>query len=345
MKILFIVPYPSQGPSNRYRVEQYLPFLREKGVIYALSPFYCSSAWRIFTQKGNYLLKGPLLIYFWFMRLKDVFRALFYDVVFIHREACPLGDHFFETLLRMTAKKVIYDFDDSVFLKKPLKIKSVIRSSNTVIAGNRYLQDYAWRYNKNVKVLPTCIDTFRYMPRGRSEKKERLVIGWIGTPSTSVYLDSLRDVFRAVASKYSNVEFVFVGARFEDGHLPVRSYAWKIETEREILGTFDIGIMPLFNDDWAKGKCGFKIIQYMAMGIPAVASAVGMNFEIIEDASDGFLVKDDPEWISRLSLLITDEKLRNKIGLQGRKKVTERYSLDVNREKFLGIIEKTYAKE
>ncbi|KPK41438.1 MAG: hypothetical protein AMJ78_05485 [Omnitrophica WOR_2 bacterium SM23_29] len=342
MKVLFVVPYPTEGPSNRFRVEQYLPHLKARGITYSIRPFYNSSVYKILYRKGYYIRKVLYLLFFMLRRIRDVFSARSYDAVFIHREAYPFAGYIFEWLFRALGIKLIYDFDDSIFLKKPKKLKKIISLSDYVIAGNEFLRGYASQYNKNVFVLPTCIDTQVYKPKLKLPNKDKVVIGWIGTSFTSIYLDLLRGVYEALADKYENIEFRMVGGYLKNSNLPIIFKEWSLGSEVSDLQEFDIGVMPLFDDDWAKGKCGFKIIQYMAVGIPTVASGVGMNTEIIEDGKDGFLVSKEEEWVNRLSLLIEDKELREKMGNLGRLKVESLYSVETNKEKFVGLLEKVH---
>lgn len=340
MKILFIVPYPTEGPSNRFRVEQYLPHLKDRGISYSVRPFYNSSIYRILYEKGYFVRKALFLLFFMLRRTRDILGARNYNVVFIHREAYPFASYIYEWLFRFFGKKLIYDFDDSIFLKKPIKIKKIISMSDYVIAGNDFLKDYAFQYNKNVAVLPTCIDTQIYRPKNKPKDRNKIVIGWIGTSFTAIYLDLLKDVYATLADRFKNIEFRVIGGYLKNLNLPITPKRWSLESEVSDLQEFDIGVMPLFDDDWAKGKCGFKIIQYMAVGIPTVASRVGMNVEIIEDGKDGFLVGNKEEWVEKLSLLIEDRGLREKMGKLGRMKVESLYSIDANKQKYIDILEK-----
>lgn len=345
MKVLFIVPYPKEGPSYRFRVLQYLPYLKEKGIIYSLRPFSDTYFYRILYKRGQFIKKSLLLLLFILRRFYDVFSACSYDVTFIHREAGPFPDYIFEWLFRVFTKRVIYDFDDSIFLKKPLKIKKMMAMSCSVIAGNEFLKGYALCYNKRVTVLPTCIDTGIYRPRLGERNGEKVVIGWIGTPFTSIYLDMLKDVYRVLRDKYANVEFRVVGVILPGNGPVLNCREWSLDSEVSELQGFDIGVMPLFDDDWARGKCAFKIIQYMAVGIPTVASSVGMNKEVIEDGRDGFLVKDKQGWIDKLCLLIENKELRLRMGSYARQKAEQMYSVKANKDKFISIIEESRCVE
>jgi glycosyltransferase involved in cell wall biosynthesis len=341
MKILFIVPYPSEGQSNRFRVEQYLPGLKERGIAYSLRPFCDSRTYKILFKKGRYFRKIIFVAYFLLRRFYDVFSARSYDIVFIHREAYPFEGDVFERLFRLFGKKIVFDFDDSIFLKKPVKTERTVRLSDYVIVGNGFLRDYALKYNKNVTVLPTCIETRVYKPGNKAAAGDKVVIGWIGTSFTSIYLPILKDVYEALAARYKQLEFRIVGGCLKDFKPPfLVCKDWSLESEVGELQGFDIGVMPLFDDEMAKGKCAFKILEYMAVGIPAVASRSGMNTEVIEDGKDGFLAGSKEEWVERLSLLVEDKELREKMGKAGREKAERLYSIKANEERFIGILNK-----
>ncbi len=346
MKILFIVPYPTSGPSNRFRVEQYLPYLDEKKVVYRVRPFYNTGLYFLLRKRGYYFEKFAYLSAFSLRRLADLFRSLSCDVVFIHREAFPAKDYIFEWLFRKFAKRMIYDFDDSVFLKKPAKVKAVVRMADRVIAGNDFLRNYAALLNKDVVILPTCIDTGRYKPAAEKGNGRKVIIGWIGTPTTSEYLKELKDVFKYILDKYKNVEIRIVGGMSGNFLGPGLVYKnWSLEREVRDLQEFDIGIMPMPDNEWTRGKCAFKIIQYMASGIPSVASPVGMNLEVIKDSVNGLFASSAAEWREKLSTLIELPELRRTLGENGRKTVVERYSLEANKDKFLGLLRKDTAGE
>lgn len=340
MKVLFIVPYPIEGQSSRFRVEQYLPYLREKGIIYKLRPFCTSYIYKVLFKKGYYLKKIIFGFLFIFKRIIDLLRAPSYDLIFIHREAYPFDDYILEVLFKILGRKMVFDFDDSIFIKKPRKTRKSIAISDCVIVGNTFLRDYVLQYNKNVVVLSTCIDTELYKPAYR-KPSDKVVIGWIGTTFTGIYLDVLRDVYYELFRKYPFVEFRVIGATFEDKRLPLACKPWSLADEVSDIQQFDIGVMPLFNDDMARGKCAFKIIEYMAVGIPAVASKIGMNMDVIEDEKEGFLVTTKEEWIEKLSYLIKDKELRCRMGNYGRLKAEAIYSVTANKERFLEILKES----
>lgn len=341
MRVLFLVPYPTEGASNRIRVEQFLPYLESQNVIVKVRPFANRRFYRILYLQGHYIEK-----LFWFFvstinRVFDLFRAIRYDLIFIHREAYPFGGPFIESLVHGMGKPIIFDFDDAIFLpntskenrhidrfKNPDKVCAIIRMSRSVIAGNKYLEEFTLRYNDNVVIIPSCVDTDRYIPATHRKDADTVTIGWIGSVTTQGYLSGMKDVFAALSARHKNVIFRVIGAQLDNDFFNgVVSKRWSLDNEISDLQEIDIGIMPLSDDEWSKGKCGFKAILYMACGLPVVASAVGANNYIIDDAITGFLPRTKEEWVERLSALIRDEELRRKMGRKGREKAVREYSL------------------
>ncbi len=357
MRILFIVPYPPEGASNRLRVEQYIPYLKTKGIRYRIRPFVNKNFYKILYIKGHYFSKA----FYFFMsilnRLFDIFRALKYDIIFIHREALPIGSILIETILSKIKKKIIFDFDDAVFLpntsksnnyierfKNPNKISRIITLSDCVIVGNNYLAEYADKFNNNVIVIPTPIDTNKYTVDTNRRNSSEVTIGWIGSFTTRSYLEEIWHVLELLKMKYSNVKLKFIGnwSELKNPFDKAEYKEWSMESEISDVRSFDIGIMPMPDDMWTKGKCGFKAILYMACGIPVVASPVGTNMEIIEDGVNGFFADSEKEWIDRLSMLIEDLELRKRIGMAGRDTVEKRYSVAHTADYFIAALNEAY---
>ena len=353
MKVIFLEPYPIEGPSSRYRVEQYIPYLRANGIKCIVRPFAGSAFYRILYKKGAYLRK---LLYFSAgaaRRSMDFLIALSCDVIFIHLEAFPLGPPVMEWLLARLGKKLIYDLDDAIYLgaasqsniflkrlKCPWKIPKIIGLSRHVITCNEHLEKYSLEYNRSVTVIHTSVDTDRFKPAVKGPSGT-IMIGWIGSHSTAKYLESLKAVFERLADKKYGFKLKVVGASrkvFDIPGVEITYKDWSLGEEIEEFQSLDIGVYPLPDDEWTAGKTGFKTIQYMSVGIPCVASDAGPNRVIIEEGLNGFLAKDNDDWVSKLSRLIEDRGLREKIGVAGRKTVVERYSLKVNAPKILRII-------
>lgn len=353
-RIAIICPYPiHEAPSQRFRFEQYLTFWREEGCYVETFPFLNHNAWSFFYHNGKPIQKVLALARGMFMRFIFLFKALKFDTIFIHREAMPIGPPCFEWFVcKILKKKVIYDFDDAVWLpnyskqharfhwlKSYWKIKFIIKWASKVIAGNKYLESYALIYNSNVVIIPTTIDTSFHRFFNTNEKKKEVVIGWTGTHTTMFYLHQITPVLHELAKKY---EFVFrvISNSKPDFDIPNLEYIpWKKETEIHDLSEFTIGVMPLTEDEWSKGKCGFKALQYMSLGIPTVASDVGVNAEIIRNGFNGFVATSRQDWYASLASLIEDPKLRTTMGETGLSTVQHFFSVDVFKEKYMDILE------
>lgn len=348
-KLLIITNhYPDRSPGQRFRFEQYLPYLRSKGMQVDVSFLLNEKDDKVFYSRGNYFGKMQIALRGIFKRIKDLGRASKYDVIFIFREAIFLGSPFFEKGFSRKAK-IVFDFDDSIWipnvsaankmfsvLKNPAKTGSIIKQTDLVFAGNNYLADYARQFCDNVVIIPTTIDTeeYRFIER---VPKDRVCIGWSGSITTIEHFETGLKAFIELKKKYGEkIYFKVIGdGRYRNEELGVQGLPWRKEDELKELSEIDIGIMPLPDSEWAKGKCGLKGLQYMALGIPTIMSPVGVNSEIIKDGENGFLAGTDKEWVDKLSLLIDSFELRRKIGAAGYKTVEDKYSVHANRDLYL----------
>ncbi|MBU0764309.1 MAG: glycosyltransferase, partial [Bacteroidetes bacterium] len=351
-KVLFIAPlYPDRSPSQRFRFEQFLDYLELNGYSYKFSFLVSKKHDKTFYSRGKLLSKLILLIRFIFIRLRDVITAGRYDMIFIQREAFFLGTSVFEYLLSLSGAKLIFDFDDSIWLenvssanrnllwlKNQQKTAKIIGYADMVFAGNRYLADYAGQFNNNVHIIPTTIDTDEYRPYIVKDKTE-VCIGWSGSITTIEHFSLAVPFLRRIKQKYGQkVSFKVIGDdTFRNEELGVQGVAWRKQDELLELTGFDIGIMPLPDTEWAKGKCGLKGLQYMSLGIPTIMSPVGVNTEIIRNGINGFLADSEDEWVRRLSELIESRELREKLGSAGRETVINRYSFDAQKNRYLEL--------
>lgn len=355
MRILFLVPYPTgEAPSQRFRFEQYFGLLQEENIEFTVSSFWGLRAWSILYKRGHWIEKIAWLLIGFAKREVDLWRSFRYDLVFIHRECAPIGPPIFEYILAKTfRKKIIYDFDDAIWMDNTSdenklarwvkfhgKVKSICHWSYRVSCGNEWLANYARQFNRSVTVNPTTINTENHHTIASYtsiQKDERIIIGWTGTHSTVGYLNSILPVIQSLEKKFSMVVRIISN---KDPQIPLASIEfvpWKKETEIQDLRSFDIGIMPLPDDEWAKGKCGFKALQYMSLGIPSVVSAVGVNTAIIEQGTNGYLCTSLSEWQANLESLILDKALRAEMGGKARAMVIEKFSVQSNTGNFLSL--------
>jgi glycosyltransferase involved in cell wall biosynthesis len=350
-KILFIAAHRSKrSPSQRYRFEQYFEFLNQNGFVCKLSNLLDENDDRIFYGNGNVLQKFFITLKGSFKRLFDVLDARKYDIILVQREAFMTYTTFFERQFSKSKAKLVYDFDDSLWLldtseanqkwewmKSPNKTSRIISLSDLVFAGNNYLANYAKQFNTNVVVIPTTIDTALFKRQSNYQENEKVTIGWSGSHTTIKHFESAIPFLRRLKEKYqNNICFKLMGdPAYSNAELDIIGIPWSNENEVAILESFDIGIMPLPQDEWVKGKCGLKGLSYMSLEVPTIMSAVGVNPEIIRDGVNGFLANDENEWFEKLSLLIDDFELRKKIGKAGRLTVLERYSVDSQKYNYL----------
>ncbi len=325
MRILFLIPRDNMA-SARLRALQYIPILKQNDIVAE-------------SMIAPRTLSGKINLY---RKLKE------YDLVFIQRK---LFQPWEIRLIRSFSHFLIYDMDDAVMFKdrggpqpdQPVyerKFRGTAKSADLIIVGNRYLKEQVFPFHSNVEILPTCVDLDRHQTKIH-QKKECITIGWIGSRSTLRYVESLRAVFNDLTRIHKNIELKIIADSFPDfPEIPVLKIPWQEETEIRELQSLDIGIMPLPEDRWTRGKCGFKLIQYMAVGVPAVCSPVGMNREIIQDGVNGFWASEHEEWCGKLDRLIRDSHLRKTIGMAGRATVEQYYSIEVTGKKLVNILER-----
>jgi glycosyltransferase involved in cell wall biosynthesis len=345
LDVLFSV-VGSSIPSSRFRVMQFLPHLEPHGVRAGLSYGYGSQ----YNLHGRRIY-GPAYKLFGRMRraARTVAQASRWDVVFLQRTALPFTA-LPERLTSARNPRIIFDFDDAIFLDERGMVRGrrhrafldAIAASAHVVAGNQFLADHTAAPDKTT-VVPTVIDTDRYRPAAASvsDRGTTVWMGWMGTASNFYQLDRIVPVLEQVLSARPTVRLRIVSnARFEPlgSHPGVEQVPWSAEHEIELLQSFDIGIMPLDDTPWSRGKCGFKLIQFMAVGKPVVASAVGVNNQIVSEGVSGHLVKDGDEWSEALISLIDSRAERERMAPNARRRIESSYSIHSVLPTLLGIM-------
>ncbi|HUV03776.1 MAG TPA: glycosyltransferase family 4 protein [Armatimonadota bacterium] len=313
MRILFITDSDITGASFRYRVHQYIGILEAEAL-----------ACEVVRARA--------------MPIRSLRRLREYDVVFVQKKLFSVP---WILAASRCARRMIFDFDDAIWtcpkhdwslptrMKVRQRLRTMLSKSSCVTVGNGYLADYARKYNSNVVVIPTCLDTRYYRPAPRPRQSEQVRIGWMGSKPNLVYLEHLEPVFRRLSADAGVSLVVISNHEYRSRKLPTQFIPWTLDGELAALHGLDIGLMPLPDDDWTRGKCGFKTILYMACGIPSVSSRVGFNNELVLDGHNGFLAGDEQEWVDKISLLAHDPELRRRIGQEGRRTAEEKYSLEV----------------
>lgn len=340
-KILILCPYPRGGaPGQRFRYEMYLDELKDYNLEYVIQPFLDEATNRILFEYGMFFKKAFGVLRGYWRRFLTLFKVRKFDFVFIFREASPLGPPVFEWIItKLLRKKIIYDFDDAIFLpfksesnsitnlfKFTRKVNSICKWSYKISCGNAYLANYAESYNSSVYILPTVVDTELTHNRLKVHEGIATNVGWTGSHSTNFLIKLVVPAIKNLQKKY-NLNFIVISSlRPEFAGINSSFIKWNKESEIEDLFKIDIGIMPLTDDNWTRGKCGFKAIQYLSLGIPAVVSPVGVNSEIIKPDITGYLANNILEWEQYLEQLIQDPELRNRIGENGRIHVEGNYS-------------------
>jgi glycosyltransferase involved in cell wall biosynthesis len=341
INVLALSPIPEEGAGCRFRVSQYVPYLGSHGIEVRVSSFYTPEFFRLVYRHGHYLTKSSAFLRLLARRWSVLNEVDRYDAVLLYREAIPIGPPFIERQIARRGIPIVYDFDDAIFLpnvseanraisflKSTSRPKEIIRFSRHVMVGNEFLAQYARQFNPNVTVVPTAVDTSRFAPRPPASRAPGpLVVGWIGSPTTFHYLDSIAPLLQDVATRHSFVLRVSgAGKPIRFPGVSVHEEKWSLDREVTLFNTCDVGVYPLDDDDWARGKCGFKAIQFMACGVPTVAAAVGVNREIIRDGENGFLASTPAEWVAKLERLLSDAALRARFARAGRETIEERYS-------------------
>jgi glycosyltransferase involved in cell wall biosynthesis len=354
MNVVFLFPYPlAKVPSQRFRFEQYFQLLEQRRFSIHKQAFLDDKLWGILYTQGHYWQKILGFIRGYSRRIAVLGKVRCADFVFIHRECAPAGPPVFEWFIaKILRKKIIYDFDDAIWVtdrkdeslvmrvtKWRSKVQTICRWSYKVSAGNNYLADFAREVNSHVFVIPTTIDTTQYIPRKQSEsRRASVIIGWTGSRSTLKYLKDVEDVLKKLEDEFPDVSYLIVADQKPSLSLDRwRFEPWQEKNEIDVLRYMDIGLMPLPDEAWANGKCGLKALQYMALAIPPVISPVGVNKQIVTQGVEGFLAGNAHDWYIHLKELITNATLRQEMGQRSHKRLLEHYSVESNSASFVSL--------
>ena len=348
-KILFIVPYPyNTAPSQRLKFEQYYDDFEKLGYQITRSPFIGEGFWKIIYKKGFYFSKIVYTVLSYLRRYLALTKVSKYDIVYVHLWGTPFGFPVYEWLVRRLSKKVIYDIDDLIyqggsspnnavagFLKSKWKVNYLMKYADHVLVSTDKLLNYTNQFTNHVSMIPATIDVKKYNFKKNSDL-DKVVIGWSGSHTTSKYLHLLDGVFKQILARHNDVKIMVMGdENYAVEGLDIELIEWTAETEIANLQQFDIGLHPVPDEEWVYGKSGGKLVQYMAAGLPIIASAIGPNFKAISEGYNGFLVTTEVDWIDKLDLLITDKQLRKQMGANSKEFAIKHYSVEANLSKYL----------
>lgn len=345
LEVVAYVPYPSAGASSRYRVYQFADRLAALGIRLDVRPFHDDATFARLYRAGRLVGKVADFTRGAVRRWNELDSAGRYDACLVHREAWPFVGHAALERLMSRQPRCVFDFDDALFLpnvspthqafarlKATDQCEWLVSRARGVAAGNAWLAAWARGVRPSaaadsVVVVPTAVDTAAWSPRpSRPAGPPRLV--WIGSHTTVSYLDPLRPALQRLSRQHPGLELHVIGGRFAVEGVRVIEHEWSLENEVRQVGACDIGLAPLPDDDWSRGKCGLKLLLYMSLGLPSVASPVGVNLEMVSDDVNGRLVADSDACVEAVSRLIGDPLERVRLGSAARRTVEERYSVD-----------------
>jgi len=348
MNVVFFTKYTRKGASSRLRTFQYLDYYESQGIHCTVFPFFNDE---YLEEVYKYKRHNKWLSFKSFIkRIIQLFGIKKYDKVVIEKELFPYLPAFFERFLYTLNVRYIVDYDDAIFHNYDLhpnpifrrllknKIKKVMRFAGHVVVGNDYLKQKAIEAGANkITIIPTVIDISKYRLRTKRVMKD-FTIGWIGSPITAKYLDALVPILKSLAEKYP-IRLKLIGANKSLGLVIEELITWREADEADQINTFDVGIMPLEDNIWERGKCGYKLIQYMGCGVPVIGTPIGINAKLIIDGWNGFQATSLKDWETSLEHLIrSDATVLNQLGMHGRQLVEEQYSLQVYGKKYSEIL-------
>ena len=354
---LVLDPYDT-SPGQRFRIEQWEPYLKEAGIEIDYFSFTDEKLRSVLYTDGNLIPKVAGMLKAFAKRTAKVFGASKYDAVFLYRATSMFGPAMLERILKWKGVPVIYDFDDSIYLvntsdanrrfgwlKFSGKTADICGLSTSVTVGNSHLAEFAGQYNDNVYIVPTSIDTDAYPPVNKDQPREdgKVVIGWTGSSTSQYHLEAFEPVLAQLVKKRGDDIIIKVISNREPVgmKIPYQWSAWSPESEVEEISEIDIGIMPTPDDEWSRGKCALKALQYMALGVPAICTDMGANRDVIDQGKNGYLAKTDEEWIGYFEDLIDDRAKRLKLGNAARKTVENEYSMKKCAELFKNVVRRS----
>ena len=355
-RVLLLCPYPKGSvPGQRFRYEQYLEHLRARGIEIEIEAFLDERAMRILYARGHYLAKAAHVMLGFLRRAAMLFRAPAYDFVFVFREASPIGPPIIEWALFMMGCKVILDFDDAIFVPQSSranpfmsyvrctwKVSYIARRAHIVSVCNPYLVEWARARNPRVALIPTTIDEQYHRPRDRARNPRVPVIGWTGSHSTARFLDIVRPALVELQTRH-DFEFRVI-CDHDPGFPELRNYrfvTWRLDSEVDDLSEFQIGLMPVPDGEWERGKVGFKAIQYAALGIASVVSSVGSGREVVVDGDTGLVVDNDTaSWVRALDRLLGEPSLVCEMGAKARDYILKTYSVAANVSNYVRLFDR-----
>ena len=351
-RILIICPYPKGwAAGQRLKYEQYIGHWEKNSFEVTISSFFNLDTWKILYSKKNFIKKILGTLKGYLRRIRDIKNAGEYDLVYIFLWVTPLGKFFFEKALINKAKKVIYDFDDSIFLdsknyfkniiKSPKKFNFLIQNAHHVILSSPFNLERCKKINlnKSVTYIPCSLDTSRFKPlNNNTASNKKIVLGWTGTFSSIPYLNSIRHILIKLKQERDFKLLLITNFDYEFSEMDLEVIKWKKESEISDLNKIDIGLYPIHMDEWSLGKGGLKMMQYMAIGIPGVATNFGTAQNIINHGLNGYLVSGDDEWVDVLKHLIDNEELRRQIGTQALYDLEKNYSYNAVKDLYLNIL-------
>ena len=352
MKIILLVPAPANiSPGQRFRFEHYLGLKDATEKEFVIKSFFSNYSWSLL-HVNNHLIEKSLGVLSGFIkRFLILFTLYKYDFVYIYREAAPVGPPIFEWLIgKVFHKKIIYDFDDAIwvsafstanpfagYIKCNWKVSYICKWSHIISVGNQFLAGYAKQFCKDVRIIPTVVNTVTKHNQLKNQDVLPLTIGWTGTFTNFAYLDI---IIPSIKKLHENYNFIFLIIANKDPLYKEIQYIykpWDVNTEIEDLLNMHIGVMPLGNTELELGKCAFKAIQYMSLGIPAVVSKIGANKDVVTDGANGYLADSDNEWYDKLEFLLKNAQVRTNMGKKAREFIILNYSVESTKKDFFNL--------